>query len=441
MWAAQSRLRSARPGSAPALAASSLAASSLAASSLAASPLSRSSLSARGSGQWFAALSMLALGVLMLAGACAPLPRAVDPTQAAPPGELGRPVLGLHWTFELDDRASEVHPQEFASPAVVAGRSGRDTQIYVGSADGWFYAIDGDGEVIWKKRLGAVSARPTLAGGWLYVGTDDGFLIALGLDGEERWRYASRGPLLQSPVVVGELLIFTNEADQVFALDRASGEFRWQYKADTPEEYTLRGHAGIAVAGELVITGFANGTLVGLRASSGQVAWLTSLKGEAERFTDVDATPVVLGDKVYAASSSGGLYAADANSGLIEWRLPSEGGGALATDGELLFFAAAENGIYAVDLSGHIRWRQGTRGGGEPADLAVEGDYLLATLSAAGLYVADRKTGHVLQFFDPGYGISAAPTAAGGRLFVVSNSSILYAFVLRDFEIATAALR
>src|SRR5205085_6406570 len=127
----------------------------------------------------------------------------------------------------------------------------------------------------------------------------------------EKWRYPSRGPIDKAPVVTTDLVVFSNEADQVVAVDAITGKFKWQYKGETPEEYTLRGHAGVVIDGDLIYTGFSNGTLVALRKDTGSVAWSTSLKADAERFFDVDATPLVMGDRVYATTSSGGVYALD----------------------------------------------------------------------------------------------------------------------------------
>ncbi|MGE0870981.1 MAG: PQQ-binding-like beta-propeller repeat protein [Kofleriaceae bacterium] len=358
-----------------------------------------------------------------------------DAMRAVVKEPLGEDRLSLHWKFVTADRLTEVSPQEFASPAVYA-----DT-LYVGSATGMFYALRASsGEVWWRKNIGAVSCAP-LVGGAVYVGTMDGLLLALDPQtGDERWRYQSRGPIGQPPVMTRDAVIFANEADQVVAVDAITGKFKWQYKAETPEEYTLRGHAGVAIDGDLVYTGFANGTLVALRRDNGSVAWSTSLKGEADRFIDVDATPIVLEDTVYAASSSGGVYALDKLTGLVRWRLPfwdaampsSSGNvGGIATDRKLLYASVADLGTYAIDLGGNIVWRVGARGGGEPAVPVVFADLLVYSLAKDGMFIANRRTGETLEYFDPGDGISAAPTiTADGRLFVMSNRGILYAFDL-----------
>jgi outer membrane protein assembly factor BamB len=377
------------------------------------------------------------LAIALLASACVKVPtNRADALSAEPKEPLGEDRLSYKWKFETADRRTEVTPQEFAAAAVYA-----DT-LYIGSTKGWFFALRAsNGQVRWRKLVGSVVSAPLVDRGMLYVGTNDGFLVALDAQtGAEKWRYQSRGPIAQTPSSTGDLIVFANEADQVVAVDAITGKFKWQYKSETPEEYTLRGHAGVTIDGDLIYTGFSNGTLVALRRDTGSVAWSTSLKADADRFMDVDATPIVLDDVLYASSSSGGVYALDKSTGLVRWRvpfydasMPSATGnvGGLATDGKVLYVSVADLGTYAIDLGGNVIWRVGARGGGEPAEPVVFSDMLVYSLAGAGLFVADRKSGNTLEWFDPGDGVSAQPTITGdGRLFVMSNRGILYAFDL-----------
>jgi outer membrane protein assembly factor BamB len=380
---------------------------------------------------------MVALVTMAGAAGCTPAAwKHADAMRGGPPEPLGEDRLSLRWKFATADRLTEVEPQEFAAAAVYA-----DT-VYIGSSSGWFFALrSSSGSVRWRKRLGAVASAPIVVGGVLYVGSADGTLLAVDAQtGVEKWRYQSRGPIEQRPVATGDLIVFSNEADQVVAVDAITGKFKWQYKGETPEEYTLRGHAGIGVDNDLIFTGFANGTLVALRKDTGSVAWSTSLKGEADRFVDVDATPVVVGEQVYASSSSGGVYALDKTTGLIRWRVPfwdvaqpsSTGNvGGIATDGKVLYVSVADLGTYAIDLGGNVLWRVGAKDGGEPSVPVVWNELLVYSLARDGMFIADRRTGEILEYFDPGEGVSSAPTITpDGRLFAMSNRGNLYAFDL-----------
>jgi outer membrane protein assembly factor BamB len=375
--------------------------------------------------------------LLLVCAGCVRVPtHKADAMSAIPQEPLGEDRLSLKWKFITADRMTEVSPQEFAAPAVWA-----DT-IYIGSASGQMFALRAsNGKVRWRKQVGAIGCAPLVSAGILYIGTSEGTLIALDAQtGKEKWRYQSRGPIEQTPVASGDYIIASNEADQVVAVDAVTGKFKWQYKSETPEEYTLRGHAGVLVDGDLLYTGFSNGTMVALRKDTGSVAWSTSLKGDADRFVDVDATPLVLGDAVYTSSASGGVYALDKKTGLVRWRVPfwdialpsSQGNvGGIASDGKTLYVSVADLGTYALDLSGNILWRVGALGGGEPATPVIFSDLLVYSLASDGLFLANRRTGETLEYFDPGDGISAQPTITGdGRLFVMSNRGILYAFDL-----------
>lgn len=383
-----------------------------------------------------ALIGALALTPFFTAG-CMRLPTdRADPASAIPREPLGEDRLSLRWKRTLKDRREDISPQEFATPTLWS-----DT-VYAGSSSGELLALRAStGELRWRKKVGAVNSKPAIDGGLMYLGTEDGALLCLDAQtGEEKWRYQSRGPIGQMPLVSGPLVVFSNEGDQVIALDSLSGEFKWQYKGDTPEENTLRGHAGVAADGDLFFSGFSNGNIVALRRDTGTVAWLQSLKGEAQAFFDVDATPVVVDETIYVTSSSGGVYALDKTSGLVRWRtplwdasMPSVTGnvGGLTSDGTYLYVMAADLGIHALDLQGNVVWRVGANRGGEPGVPVLSGDLVLYTLARDGLYLARRRSGSIVEYWDPGDGISASPAVSSdGRMFVISNRAILYAFDL-----------
>jgi outer membrane protein assembly factor BamB len=378
--------------------------------------------------------ALATLAALFAAGCGSPgvgVGAAGDPLDPGRDRAIGLPVMSFLWKRVVHARRGEHRPQEFAAP--VATPQGE--AVFVGSLGGDLYRLRaGDGAVQWRSKLGATSAGPLLASRRLFVGTDDGAMVAVDPDyGTPRWRFTSKGAILQPAVVVGDMLIFANDADHVYALDADSGKWRWQYERETPEEFTMRGHAGVAVDGDRVIAGFADGHLVALTAQAGEVVWVRSLAGASTAFVDVDSTPAVAGGALYAASTSGGLYALDPSDGTEKWRVDVKGAGPVTVDGPRLYFAAADEGLFALDRSGHVLWRQGIRRGGDPARPIIDGEYLYLSLADRGLHVVDKRSGELLQWFDPGPGVSSEPAVAGERLYFLSNGGILYAMGLRRF--------
>jgi outer membrane protein assembly factor BamB len=252
-------------------------------------------------------------------------------------------------------------------------------------------------------------------------------------DGALRWRYPTKGAVLEPPVVHRDTVIFSTDADHVIAVERETGKWRWQYDRETPEEFTVRGHGGVLLAGDRVFAGFSDGYLVALSADAGEVDWVRSLAGDETRFIDVNATPVLLGDAVVAASISGGLYALQAEDGTERWRLDVPGVSRLAVAGRSLYVAAADAGIYHIDERGRVIWRQGLARAGDPGPLTIDGDLLFLPTSDAGMFVVDAPTGRLWQIFNPGAGVSAAATVLDERLYVLANAGSLYALGVERF--------
>jgi outer membrane protein assembly factor BamB len=368
----------------------------------------------------------------VLAG-CAGKTEIQDPLDPHRNNDIGLPVLAYLWERTVIDHSWHQLPQEFAEAAV--DRQIRGDRVYVGSRAGTFWALGAsDGKPIWSQEIGATSARPLVSRGRVYVGTDDGAMVSMDtFDGEVKWRYQTRGAVWHAPVLVGDMLVFSNDIDHVYAVDADDGTWRWGYERETPEEFTIRGHGGVAADGDRVFAGFADGQLVAISAATGEVVWLRSLAGDETKFVDVDVTPVVRGGVVYAASLAGGIHALDVADGTEKWRLRVEGANRLTVDEERLYVAAAESGIMAVDLDGHMVWRQGLQGAGDPARPVIAGNYLFLSTSDDGLFVADKRNGQLFQYFEPGHGFSAAPAVLDDRLFVLSNGGVLYGMVIRRF--------
>lgn len=129
-------------------------------------------------------------------------------------------IIGrLKWSYSIGDTL-------FSSPAI-----GADGTIYVGSLDGYLYAINPDGTFKWRYQTsGAVYSSPAIsAGGMIYIGSYDFDLYAITSDGALSWTFPT-GQYVHSTGAIGsDGTIYIGSNDHcVYALN-PSGSLRWSY--------------------------------------------------------------------------------------------------------------------------------------------------------------------------------------------------------------------
>jgi outer membrane protein assembly factor BamB len=369
------------------------------------------------------------LGAAVLATACstATIRREVTAGHDYPAG-----VAQMRWHTTIHPHPqSESQPEECATGALVGRR------LVLGSRGNAVVGVDvGTGAVTWSTRIsGGVDgdARFDRSRGQVYVGSDDGHLYAIEPEqGTIRWSAKLRGAIEHSPEISPDDLFVATAADRVFALDASDGKIRWQYERDPPEGFTIHGNAAPRRMGDVVYAGFSDGYLVALRAASGELVWSRSLAAASEQFVDVDATPLIDGGQLYAASFSGGIYGLRGKDGEVLWHTLIDGTSALALGAGNLYAVSAREGVAALSRQGNILWRQGLPHAGDLTMPAEIGPYLVFSGSREGLFIVERRTGKLMQVFDPARGMCAAPTVdvEGRALYVLANSGALYALDL-----------
>ncbi len=341
-------------------------------------------------------------------------------------------VAQMRWrTVVHAQDIGQSRPEECASGALVG------SHLVLGSRAGRVLAVDtADGHTVWSTPVsGSVDGEARFDAGrkQVYVGTDDGYLYAMSPDdGAVRWSYKARGAIEQAPAVGPSTLYLATAANRLVALDSATGKSLWQYDRERPEGFTIHGYAGPRLLGDMVYAGFADGFLVALRGDSGEIVWSRSLAAASEQFVDVDATPGVHDGQLIAASYSGGLYALRLADGEVAWRTGVEGTSSIEVGKDRIYVGAPLEGLVALNLQGQVLWRQGLSQAGDLSAPQEVGPYLIFTGSRAGLFIVDRASGQLLQVFDPGRGMCAAPTIDPVRreLYVLANSGTLYALSL-----------
>jgi outer membrane protein assembly factor BamB len=302
-----------------------------------------------------------------------------------------------------------------------------------GTRDGWLHAFRPDGTLVWEfKAGGAFPAAPTIADGAVFAGSSDGRVYAVSLaDGKLRWSYDAKEEMGTAPVVAGGAVFVMSLQDTLWALDARSGEWRWLHRREAKgidRGFTIRGAAPAVFRDGTVFGGYSDGYVAAVDATTGQVRW-ERLIAPPGVYTDIDGLALD-GDRLFAAAYSGAVVALDPTSGTQLWsfRAPSAHR-VLAGNGLVVAVAAGQVAGLAA-ATGQPLWTASLRGA-PGATPVFAGQWVLVPSQDGGLRFVERSSGRTLQAMDGGNGVAGAPGVAGGRIYVLSNGSNLYALDLK----------
>ncbi|MFO0740115.1 MAG: PQQ-binding-like beta-propeller repeat protein [Labilithrix sp.] len=297
------------------------------------------------------------------------------------------------------------------STAVIDGNE----NVYVGSADTYFYALDRHGDLRWKVKNGEIVDSSALLDdkGRVYYGAGDGFVRALDVhDGREVWRFAAAEPSttggyikwFEGNIAIGPdgTLYAPNDNRHIYGLERDGGTSKpgwpwlmndqtWSLPAIDPATGNLymgnnyiagyswmmsfwRNTFAISPSGrELWGTGvqatiaaspmLSDGRMI-LGAFDGYVrAYAQDTGAELWKFATNDhvyASPGALSDgTIIQPSTDGTVYALDPKTGALRWqfdtREPIRSSPAIDAD-DNIYFGGGDGRLYVLNRNGTLRF-------------------------------------------------------------------------------------
>ena len=182
---------------------------------------------------------------------------------------------------------------------------------------------DGDW-LMWRRTLD----------GWGYSPLDQ---IDRGNVGDLRmvWsRALAQGAQQGTPIAYGGTLYMPNPNDVIQALDAVTGDLRWEYRRDIPDDVNdylgglISVNRNVAIHGGLIIDTANDDYLFALDATSGELVWETKLFDYTRNPARHSAGPIVAGGKVISGRSCRPrrgpeacvIMAHDAGTGAELWR-------------------------------------------------------------------------------------------------------------------------
>jgi outer membrane protein assembly factor BamB len=235
--------------------------------------------------------------------------------------------------------------------------------------------------------------------------------------GRQLRKFATAGPVPSTPAIGGGLVYFTSYDGKFYAVDARTGKLRWKFATGGERRFEAKGIHGLqpknqtiadpwdvylsspVVAQETVYFGSGDGNLYALDAASGEFRWKFPT-GDV-----VHASPASAAGTLYFGSWDSYFYAVDAASGKEKWRL--HGGedpiihnqvgfqsSPAVVDG-VVYTGCRDSNVYAIDAaSGKEKWRFNNQMSWvNTAPAVAKGKVLFATSDSSLFHMADAATG------------------------------------------------
>jgi len=215
------------------------------------------------------------------------------------------------WEFSITGSSS--------APAV-----GPDGTVYVGSTDGHVYAVDREGNLMWRfpdqdPGLQPFKSTPAISsGGTIYIGCDDHKLYALNPDGTLKWDFETQGAVVSSPAVGRDGAIYFGSMDGGFhALEPDGSPLRAPIQLAPIQSSPAIGQFIPAGSPVQIIVGVSgvSGGLRAFREDNGSSLWAATAIGEV-------LTSLAIGPFHSVYVGAGNQLHSIAQDGAIQWSMP-----------------------------------------------------------------------------------------------------------------------
>jgi outer membrane protein assembly factor BamB len=318
------------------------------------------------------------------------------------------------------------------------------------------------GSVKWTFKTGsAIVASPTIADGVVYVGSTDGYIYAVDQEtGKEKWKHKTRQQITSTAAVSNGVVYFESTDGVLYALAADTGNVKWGFMTEVEKRFEAKGTHGYpptdqtipdawdlftsspAVAGGKVYFGSGDGNVYALDANTGVVQWRFSTKDV------VHASPAVINGIVYVGSWDSNLYAIDAETGQEKWRFKAgedpvyhnqvgfQSSPTVVDD--TVYVGCRDGHVYALDAAtGRKKWDFSTSKSwvlGTPA--VLNGTVYVGTSDSFRFHALDAKTGRPRFTVDAKGWVFSSAALSGELAYVGCTNGKLYAIDTKTGNIA-----
>lgn len=287
-----------------------------------------------------------------------------------------------------------------------------------------------------------IVSSPVVADGIVYVGSADNFLYALEAGtGQLKWKFDAHGNVGSAPAVSGGRVFVVSLDGKLYALDAATGAQQWAFATGGERRHTAPGinHAEPSaetmpdpwdfflsspiVHDGVVYFGSGDRHVYAVDAATGVLRW------KFETGNVVHASPALADGRVYVGNFDGRFYALDAKTGALQWQFQTDDsdrtrlmvgipGSATVAHGTV-YFGCRDANFYALDAeSGALRWKYSNNGSWVIATPVVVGDWVcFPTSDSMKFEVLDAHTGAPVFALPVPLFAFSSPAVADGKAY------------------------
>ncbi len=272
-------------------------------------------------------------------------------------------------------------------------------------------------EEIWSfKCEDEIRGSPLVFEDTVYVGCYDNNLYALDKQtGEFQWKYATEGGITGKPAAEDGVIFIGSEDGRLYALTANRGSLVWTYYAEGPirSSPTLsEGH---------IFIGSDDRQLHVVNQMNGRRAW------RVEANAAIWSTPFVQDELVYFGCESGDFYCYNFK-GELKWRKKAKRGitsSAIIVD-EIVYYGSRDWTMYAIDSeNGWQIWRFRMRGATISSPSFSDG-MLFIGCGDNNIYCVDAKHAREIWRYETDHQVTGSPIAHDGSIYCGSVDGSVY---------------
>lgn len=309
--------------------------------------------------------------------------------------------------------------------------------VYAASHRGNLAKIDlMNGNKLWEVAVPErLSIGPGSDGRTTAVVTTKGVVYAYDDTGKPIWNFNVGSEVLSEPVVAAGVVVIRTLDNRFIGFDAQTGVRKWTYQRQQSPLSLRVGYGMLAVANEVIVTGFSGGRFGMISLANGGLIWETPVsfpKGfsEIERLNDVTAKPSMEGDIICAVSYQGRVGCGQARTGNLLWFKDYSSYTGTAQSPDLVFSSNERSNVTAFTVKdGTQVWENMQltfRDVGEPTAV---GKVLLLGDAQGYVHALSQASGEMLaRIRHDSSPITAAPIAVNGLILIQSQSGKISAY-------------